>query len=284
MKIGVNAFLWTAQFGPSSFEILPRLREYGFDGFEIPVFDPARVNVRPIRRALVANDLECTICAILPPGFSAFDGDAQMREKTQKHLAHCVELTAEMGATLMSGPVYAQVGYLPGRRRTADEWNQAIECFQGLGPVLDSCGVSLAIEPLNRFETFFLNAASDAAALCEAIGHPRIGVLLDTFHANIEEKSIPAACRELGRYLLHVHACENDRGIPGTGHVDFPAIVDALEEIGYNGYLTIESFGFNLPEIASAAAIWRDLAPSPEDIAKDGIDYLRRTIAARSQR
>ena len=283
MKIGVNAFLWTAQFGPSTFSILPRLREYGFDGFEIPVFDPAQVDARSIRKELASNHLECTICAILPPGLSAVEGDAQVREKTQKHLARCIEFTAETGAKLMSGPVYAQVGYLPGRRRTTDEWYWAIECFHGLGPVLDSCGVSLAIEPLNRFETFFLNTAADAAALCEAIGHPRIGVLLDTFHANIEEKSIPAACRQLGSHLLHVHACENDRGIPGTGHVDFPAIVDVLEEIGYTGYLTIESFGFNLPEIASAAAIWRDLAPSPEAIAKEGVAYLRSVISSRSQ-
>jgi D-psicose/D-tagatose/L-ribulose 3-epimerase len=275
MKIGVNAFLWTAQFGPSSFSILPRLREYGFDGFEIPVFDPAQVDVRFTRNALEDNDLECTICAILPPGLSAVDSDPQVRSKTQKHLASCIELTAEMGATLMSGPVYAQVGFLPGRRRTSDEWNWAVECFQGLGPVLDACAVSLAIEPLNRFETFFLNTASDAAALCDAIGHPRIGILLDTFHANIEEKNIPQACRLLGPRLLHVHACENDRGIPGSGHIDFSGIAKALGEIGYRGYLTIESFGFNLPEMAAAAAIWRDLAPTPEAIAEQGISFLR---------
>jgi D-psicose/D-tagatose/L-ribulose 3-epimerase len=284
MKIGVNAFLWTAQFGPSSFSILPRLRNDGFDAFEIPVFDPALLDVRSIRSELAANDLDCTICAILPTGLSAIDEQPEVRERTQRHLARCIEFTAEMGATLMSGPVYAQVGYLPGRRRTSEEWKRAIDCFQGLGSVLDSCGVSLAIEPLNRFETFFLNTASDAADLCEEIGHPRIGVLLDTFHANIEEKSIPAACRHLGRHLLHVHACENDRGIPGTGHVDFPGMVDVLEEMGYAGYLTIESFGFNLPEIASAAAIWRDIAPSPEAIAKDGISYLRTVLASRPQR
>jgi D-psicose/D-tagatose/L-ribulose 3-epimerase len=275
MKIGVNSFLWTASFGPEQFSILPRVREWGFDAFEIPVFDPAKIEVRAIRKELEANQLECTLCAILPPGLSPIDSDAVVRGNTRKHLQRCIELTAEIGAALLSGPVYAPVGYLPGRRRTTDEWQWAVECFQRLGPVLQENGVTLAIEPLNRFETFFLNTLSDTAALCDAIGHPRFGVLLDTFHANIEEKSIPDACRMLGQRLRHLHACENDRGIPGTGHVDFPGIAEALHETGYDGYLTIESFGFNLPEMSAAAAIWRDLAPTPEAIASEGITYLR---------
>jgi D-psicose/D-tagatose/L-ribulose 3-epimerase len=281
MKIGVNSFLWTANFGPEQFSILPQVKEWGFDAFEIPVFDPAKIELRAIRRELDANGLACTICAILPPGLSPIDADAAVRSRTFVHLARCVEFTAEMGANLLSGPVYAPAGYLSGRRRTSDEWNWAVECFQGLGPVLEKNGITLAIEPLNRFETFFLNTLSDTAALCDAIGHPRIGVLLDTFHANIEEKSIPDGCRMLGPRLRHVHACENDRGIPGTGHVDFPGIVKALRETGYDGYLTIESFGFNLPEMSASAAIWRDLAPSPDAIALEGARYLRNLLANR---
>jgi D-psicose/D-tagatose/L-ribulose 3-epimerase len=281
MKIGVNSFLWTANFGPEQFSVLPRVKEWGFDAFEIPVFDPAKIDHRAIRRELDANQLECTLCAILPPGLSPIDSDTVVRGKTRRHLQRCIELTAEIGATLLSGPVYAPVGYLPGRRRTEDEWKWAVECFQELIPVLEKNGVTLAIEPLNRFETFFLNTLSDTAGLCDAIGHPRIGVLLDTFHANIEEKSIPDACRMLGPRLRHLHACENDRGIPGTGHVDFPGIAEALHETGYDGYLTIESFGFNLPEMSAAAAIWRDLAPSPDAIALEGAKYLRGLLANR---
>jgi D-psicose/D-tagatose/L-ribulose 3-epimerase len=275
MKLGVNSFLWTGNFGPDHFDILRRVNEWGFDAFEIPVYDPAAIDPRAMRRELDAHGLAGTVCAILPPGLSPIDADAAVRAKTLEHLAHCVEFTAEMGADLVSGPVYAPVGYLPGRRRTADEWNWAVECFQKLEPVLAAHRVTLALEPLNRFEGFFLNTAADAAALCDAIGHRWIGVLLDTFHANIEEKNIAESCRMLGPRLRHLHACENDRGIPGTGHVDFPGIVDALREIGYDGYLTIESFGFNLPEMSASAAIWRDLAPSPEDIAREGASYLR---------
>jgi D-psicose/D-tagatose/L-ribulose 3-epimerase len=137
--------------------------------------------------------------------------------------------------------------------------------------------VTLAIEPLNRFETYFLNTAADASALCAQIDHPRIGVLLDTFHTNIEEKDVAAAFHSLGGQLKHVQACENDRGIPGTGHVDFGGIFRSLADMGYDAWITIESLG-SWSELASAAAIWRDLAPSPEAIAFEGLRYLKQAM------
>ena len=140
--------------------------------------------------------------------------------------------------------------------------------------------VAIAIEPLNRFETYFLNTVADAAALCDEIADDRIGILIDTFHANIEEKSIGAALRLAGRHLKHLHACENDRGIPGSGNVNWPEFFSTVREIGYDGWLTIESFGFSLGEIAAAASIWRDLAPTPESIAFEGVKFLRASCAS----
>lgn len=135
--------------------------------------------------------------------------------------------------------------------------------------------VPVAIEPLNRFETYFLNTVEDAARLCDAVDDPRIGILIDTFHANIEEKSIAGALRRAGRHLKHLHTCENDRGIPGSGNVDWPGFFRAVRDAGYDGWLTIESFGFSLGDIAAAASIWRDLAPTPESIAFEGVKFLR---------
>ncbi len=119
-----------------------------------------------------------------------------------------------------------------------------MECYQSLGDTLAKNDVTIAIEPLNRFETYFLNTAEDAAALCDAVSDPRVGILFDTFHANIEEKNVPNAYRRLGRHLKHVHTCENDRGTPGTGHVDWTGVFSALHDLKYDGWLTIESFGF----------------------------------------
>jgi D-psicose/D-tagatose/L-ribulose 3-epimerase len=190
----------------------------------------------------------------------------------------CVKTAADVGAKMIAGPLYSPVGYLPGRRRTADEWKWAVDCYQSLGPVLTEYGVTIAVEPLNRFETFFLNIATDAVAFCDQIGHPNVGILFDTFHANIEEKDIANAYRTVGRHLKHVHTCENDRGIPGSGHVEWTSVFQALRDIKYDGWLTIESFGFALPQLSAAAAIWRDIEVTPESIAFEGVKFLKKSV------
>jgi D-psicose/D-tagatose/L-ribulose 3-epimerase len=150
-----------------------------------------------------------------------------------------------------------------------------VEGLQSLGDTLANHGVTMAVEPLNRFETFALNTSEDAVSLCDAIGHSNIGILYDTFHGHIEEKDTGDAIRRAGRHLKHVHTCENDRGIPGSGQVRWDKVFPALGDVGYDGWLVIESFGQNVPEIAAAACIWRDLAPAPESIMIDGLKFLK---------
>jgi D-psicose/D-tagatose/L-ribulose 3-epimerase len=280
MKYGVNTFIWTANFDSSNLPLLPRIKKAGFDGVEVPLFNPAQFAVADIRRGLKENGLECTICSVLTGGMNMISDDAAVRQKTRAHMEACVNSAAEVGAKIIAGPLYSPVGYLPGRRRTSEEWKWAVDCYQSLGPVLSSHGVTIAIEPLNRFETYFLNTAEDVARLCDEINHPNIGVLFDTFHANIEEKDIAQGYRTVGRHLKHVHTCENDRGIPGTGHVEWDGVFRALRDLKYDGWLTIESFGFSLGELSAAASIWRDIAPSPESIAFEGIKFLKSKMSA----
>jgi D-psicose/D-tagatose/L-ribulose 3-epimerase len=279
MKFGVNTFIWTASFDRSHLSLLPVIKEHGFDGIEVSLFRPVDFAAADIRRGLRENGLECTICSVLTGGLSIISEDAAVRRETFTHMKDCVKVAAEVGATLIAGPLYSPVGYLPGRRRTDDEWQWAVECYQKLGPALETHGVEIAIEPLNRFETYFLNTADDAVALCDAIHHPRVGILFDTFHANIEEKHIGQAFRKVAPHLKHVHTCENDRGIPGTGHVEWDDVFQALRDMKYDRWLTIESFGFALGELSAAASIWRDIAPSPESIAFEGVKFLKRHMA-----
>jgi D-psicose/D-tagatose/L-ribulose 3-epimerase len=280
MKLGVNMFIWTAEFTPAHLHLLPRIKEHGFDGIEIPLFDPANFPAADIRDGLSAYGLDCTVCSIIPNGRSLISDDPEVRRRTRRHLHDAIEATAEVGARLIDGPLYSPVGYLPGRRRTPDEWQWAIEGYQSVTETLEACDVTLAIEPLNRFETYFLNTADDAAALCDAVGHPRVGVAFDTFHANIEEKDIAGACRQIGRHLKHVQISENDRGTPGTGHIAWANLLRALRELRYDGWLTIESFGPSLGAFSAAVAIWRDIEPTPDAIAFDGVEFLRRAIAS----
>ena len=275
MKLGVSAFAWTAEFDRQHFNLIPEVAAMGFEGFELPMFDPAELAVDEIRRAFEANALECTVCAILPEGINPISPDAAVRRKSVEHLKICVKTAAEMGANLLGGPLYAPIGYLPEHRPNKDEWLWAVETFQALGEVLDAHQTTLSIEPVNRSETFFLRTAQEAKALCEAVGHPRIGVTIDTFHANIEEKNIADACHSLGDRLTHLHASENDRGLLGQGHVDFPGIVAALKQNRYDGYLMIEGFGYSPTEKVGPGVLWADMNVSPEDMAIKGAKYLR---------
>ncbi len=280
MKLGVNTFIWSAEFTSAQLPLLPRIKEHGFDGVEVPLFDPAAFPAAEIRRAFAQYGLECTVCSIIPPGRSLISDDAALRRRTCQHLRDAIAVAAEAGSRLIDGPLYSPVGELRGRRRTEDEWAWAIEAYQSVTPTLEAHDVTLAIEPLNRFETYFLNTAADAAALCDAVGHPRVGVAFDTFHANIEEKDLAGACRRLGRHLKHVQASENDRGTPGSGHIAWTALLHALEDLRYDGWLTIESFGPSLGAFSAAVAIWRDIEPTPDSIAFDGVEFLRRALAA----
>jgi D-psicose/D-tagatose/L-ribulose 3-epimerase len=279
MKIGVSAFAWTANFTELHLEIFPAVREHGLSAVEVAMFDPASLPAVKIRQASETNDLACTVCAILPAGVNPISTDAATRRRSLDHLKQCIETCREMGAELIGGPVYAPIGYLPGRRRNEEDWKYAVDCLSALTPLLESCKVTLSLEPVNRSETFFLTTVNDAKAICEAIDHPRIGVTIDTFHANIEEKSTAQAIRSLGKHLKHLHASENDRGLLGSGQVDFHTILAALREIEYDGYLMIEGFGYASNETSAPGYLWADMTVSPEQIAFDGARYLRSLLA-----
>ena len=278
MKIGVSAFAWTGDFREAHLEILPRLREHGLTAFEIPMFEPEKLPSEKIYQAMQQNGVHCSVCAILPRSINPISPDSHVRKSSIAHLVKCVEVAAGMGAKLIGGPVYAPIGYFSGQRRSSDEWNWAADVLNQLTPALDANNVDLCIEPVNRSETHFLNTVVDARELCDVIGHPRIGITIDTFHANIEEKNLSQAIRSAGKRLKHVHMSENDRGLLGSGHVDFRGIVNTLYETEYDGYLMIEGFGYFESEKSAPGALWADRRVSPEDIAFRGTQYLQSLI------
>lgn len=274
MKIGISAFAWTGQFELKHLPLLTEAKQMGIDGFEIPLFDPAQPPAVEIRRAMEENGLECTVCAILPAGVNPISPEAAERSKALQHLSATIETAAECGAKLIAGPLFAPIGYLPPHRPTSDEWNWAVEFFQQVSPVAAAHGITLAVEPVNRSETFFLRTAGDALRLCQAVAHPSLGVTIDTFHANIEEKSIDGAIRTLGPHLKHLHASESDRSLLGGGHMNFPTIIAALKEIQYQSFLMIEGFGFAEEEKNAPGYLWAEVQVAPKDIAVQGKNYL----------
>jgi D-psicose/D-tagatose/L-ribulose 3-epimerase len=185
MKFGANSFVWTDLFGPENFDLLPRMKAAGFDGIEIGMLAPVNFAAAATRRELEKSDLECTSCCVIPKGASLISEDKESRIKAQNHIAACLRATAEAGGKLMCGPLYSPVGYFTGVRRTGDEWKRAVEGWQELALVAETVGVEVALEPLNRFESYFLNTVDDAARLCDEIDNKNIGILVDTFHSNI---------------------------------------------------------------------------------------------------
>ena len=274
MKFGVNTLIWSGAFEPGKYPF-EAMHEAGIDGIEIPVFVPGDLDTAMVRKTRADEGLAVHFCSVNPEGMNPIDGDAAVRARTVEHWMTLIQTAAEAGAEQIAGPTHAPVGYLPGRRRSEDEWKRGVEFHQAFGPALEDAGITLGVEPLNRFETYFLNTAADAVKFVSEIGHERIGILLDTFHQNIEDKDVAEAYRTCGGHLMHVHTCENDRGIPGSGHVDWPGVLRAIKETGYDRWLTIESFNSHIPDLSAATAIWRDLAPSMDDIAIEGTRFLR---------
>ena len=279
MRFGVNTLIWSGHFDREQLRLLPSLKEAGFDGIEIARFNWDGFPAAEVKSALDEHGLKCTICSALTGTTSLASEDAGSRADARKLIEDTLRAGAAIGAETVAGPFVAPVGHLPGRRRTEDEWKRVVEGLQAVAPVLEETGVKLAVEPLNRFETYFLYTVEDGVRLCEEVGHSQVGLLVDTFHSNIEEKHVAEAYRIAAKHLFHVHTCENDRGIPGTGHIPWPAVVEALRDAGYDDWCVIESFGFRIPEIAAAACIWRDIAPSPESIAFQGLSFLRRQFS-----
>jgi D-psicose/D-tagatose/L-ribulose 3-epimerase len=276
MKFGVNTMVWTTQVGEKQDPLFTRIKEWGFDGVELFLSPEEPANIPAVRATLDRLELERTTCVVLPREANLVSADAATRANGVRFLKTCVDRTAELGAHVVCGPLYAGLGVMTGKRRTEKEWAWAVKGMRAAAARAEKRGVCLCLEPLNRFETYFLNTLADAARLVHDIGAPNVKIHFDTFHSNIEEQHPAEALRAVAKDLGHVHLSENDRGIPGTGHVDWKGILKVLKETGYNGWLTIESFAQPEPALAAAAAIWRDLASSNDDLARQGLAFTKR--------
>lgn len=282
MRFGVNGWVWSSPVDTAEFETLaPKVADMGFDWIEVPLEGIGDLDYA--KAAAVARDLGLGVstCAAMGPDRDLIHPDAAIRDSGVAYIRAAVEATEALGATNLVGPIYATVGrtwQMTDDERARDT-DLLVEQLGGLAAYAADHGVVLCVEPLNRFETSFINLASQAIEVIDRVDHPNCQIMLDTFHMNIEEKSLGDAIRAAGPRLKHLHACENDRGAPGSGNVDWPGVAQALRDIDYDGPVVIESFTSKVQSIARAAAIWRALAPTQDDLARDGVVFLRRLLA-----
>jgi D-psicose/D-tagatose/L-ribulose 3-epimerase len=271
----MNLLLWTAGVTEEHFPLLEKIKKWGFDGVELPLFSADEAGLKRVRRELDNLGLARTAVCVCTPEANPISADPTLRRAAVEHLKERIDWCAVVGAEVLCGPFHSALGALQGRGRTDDEWKWCVEVQREAAEHAAQVGVRLSVEPLNRFEVYFLNTAADARRLVEEVGQPGYGFLYDSFHANIEERDVYRSIVDNASAINHVHISENHRGIPGDGHVRWDETFRGLKDAGYDGWLTIEAFGRALPELAAATCIWRDLFPSEEAVAAQGIQFIR---------
>jgi D-psicose/D-tagatose/L-ribulose 3-epimerase len=282
MKLGANTWIWFSPFTMAELTATAaRMAEAGFDIIELPIETENAFDYQEVAEIARDHGLATSTTAAMSPDRDLIHPDESIRENGKAYLQHCIEAAQILGATNLVGPMYAAVGRT--WQATEDERARDVDLLVSqlseLSAYAADHGVVLCIEPLNRFETSFINLTSQGIKVVDRVNSPACKLLLDTFHMNIEESSLGDAIRAAGSRLGHFHACENDRGVPGSGHVPWNDVAAALKDINYDGPVVIESFTAKVKTIARAAAIWRSLAPTQDAIAYDGLKFLKQLLS-----
>jgi D-psicose/D-tagatose/L-ribulose 3-epimerase len=281
MKFGVNTWVWTAPLTTPDVErLVPHVANAGFDWIEFPLEVVDGFDYEKAGQLVKEHGLGVSACVAMGPDRDLMHPDPAIRKSGMQYIRDSIEAVETIGATNLVGPIYATVGRT--LKQTADERARDLDLLVNNLSVLSNYaadhGVIMGIEPLNRFETSYINLAEQAIEVIERVDHANCRIMLDSFHMNIEEKSLGEAIRAVGPRLVHFHACENDRGAPGSGNVAWDEVAQALGAIGYDGPVVIESFTAKVESIAKAAAIWRPLANSQDELAGDGLTFLRQLL------
>lgn len=281
MKFGINAWVWTSPVTTAEMETLvPHVQALGYDMFEVPLETIGDVDAARGAAILREHGLGISTCAAMGPDRDLIHEDESIRQNGTNYLKQAIDATQALGGANLVGPLYSAVGrtWQQSAIERARDLDLLVATLRELGDYAGDKGVNLCVEPLNRFETSFVNLSAQACEIVDRVDHPNVGIMLDTFHMNIEEKNLGDAIRLAGKRLKHLHACENDRGAPGTGHVPWHSVAQALKDIHYDGPVVIESFTPKVKSIARAAAIWREFEPSPDALAEKGGKFLRQLL------
>ena len=281
MRYGASTFIWVSPFSPNTLDLIWKVKDFGFDYIEICVEDPGTIETSLIRRELERAELSVTVCGAFGPARDMSAADSAVRDAALRYTCLCIDIAVELGSATVVGPMYAGVGNgqmldAPARQR---QWDLAVDSLKRAADHAASGGIKLGIEPLNRFETDLINTVDQGLKLISDIGHDNVGFLLDTFHMNIEEKNIADAIRRAGKHVFEFHACSSDRGTPGEDHLPWLDIAAALRDVEYAGPIVIEAFTPAIKEIAKAVSLWRPLAESEDDLAKNGLRHLKKIFA-----
>jgi len=282
IRFGVDTMIWTEAFSLKDLPLIEKAKMLGFSVLDINTSHPEKFPTQEVKKEVNRVGIDTVMTIGLPRDCNLIDPNPAVRKKGEDILKKMVDVSNEIGSEVLAGVIYAAWGYVSGRPRTDEEWKWSISSMQNVASYAkQQSNLVLAIEPVNRFETHFINIAEDAVKYCRDVGTGNVKVHLDTFHMIREEVSFTGAVETCGReYLGYVHTCENNRGIPGTGLVPWKEFFQALKKIGYSGPTAIESFDPGFEEINRLCAIWRKFADTGEKLAVEGLKNLKKIEAS----
>ena len=284
MRFGMNLLLWTSDPSDELMPVIESLKKMGYDGVEVPIFDLSPEKFKKWGKRFDDLGLARTAVTVRSAADNPISPDAKVRAAGVENNKRVLDCCQAAGCEILCGPYHSALGDFSGRGPTPDEWKWGVDSMRQAAEHAGKVGVRLAIEYLNRFECYFLTSAADTVRFVREVSHPACGMMYDTFHANIEEKGIADTIRSCAKETIHVHISENDRSTPGQGHVPWAETFDALKSTGYDGWMVLEAFGLALPDLAAATKIWRKMFDSEEQLARDGLKFMKEQVAARSKK
>lgn len=280
MKFGVSTWLWTSPFSTETIELFPKIKSMGYDAVEIPVEYPELIDGMKVKAALQQNGLNAIVCGAFGPARDLTSDDTAVHDTCFNYIQQCLDLCNVWDAKFLAGPMYSAVGKarMVSSEQRKVEWDRAVTNIHKVCVLAQSRGLEIALEPLNRFESDLINTAEDVMRLIKDVNHSAANVLLDGFHMAIEERNLEEAITLVGDKLIHVQVSENYRGAPGTGQTPWDSLKKGLNNVNYKGVVSIESFTPEIKELAGAVCIWKNLAPSQDGFAQDGINFLKKLL------
>jgi D-psicose/D-tagatose/L-ribulose 3-epimerase len=281
MQYGLNLLLWTDRLHDGLEPVVDRIKAIGYDGVEIPIFELNEPLHREWGRRLDAAGLARTAVTVRGAGDNPISPSAGVRAAAVDAMRRTIDCCRAAGVRILCGPTHSAIGEFTGKGPTADEFKWGVDTMRQAAEHAAQAGVTIATEYLNRFENYFLTSVDQTVTFVKAVDHPNVRMMYDTFHANIEEKDVSQAIRAAAPWTVLVHVSENDRSIPGTGHVHWEETFDALHAAGYDGWMVVEAFGLALPNIVAATKIWRRMFPTEDRLAVDALAFMKAQVGRR---
>ncbi len=272
IRFGMHSCLWTGSWtAPAAEHLIPQAAKHGLEVVEVPLLTPEAIDVEHSVKLFAEHGIAPSASICLPPG----DVAALFPERGERFVMRALEVARALGCTFLGGVTYSSLGWRSGKPPVEEEYANVARALRPVARRAQEYGMKIGLEPCNRYETHLINTAAQCVAMIERIGEPNLVCHLDTYHMNIEEKGFGNGFRTAGKHCSYVHISESDRGVPGTGNVDFEDIFRTMKQIGFDGDLVIESFIALPPEIASALCVWRPVARSADEVLTRGVPYLK---------